>query len=392
MVTERTVAAGTKGVTRVDRPRHLYVHVPFCARRCSYCDFAIAVRRSVPVDDYLRAAERELQLRFAGIEGWELDTLYVGGGTPSRLGAEGIARLIGLIRRFTHLADRAEVTIEANPDDMSPTDLAAWRNAGVNRLSVGVQSFHPGALEWMHRIHTAGQAVQAIGAARAAGFDSLSLDLIFALPEALGRDWEADLERALSLDPDHISLYGLTVEPHTPLGRWHARGEVDEAPEERYEDEFLLAHRMLAAAGFEHYEVSNFARPEKRSRHNSAYWSRADYAGIGPSAHEKRGECRRWNAPAYAEWLRLLSEERDPAEGGGTEFLNEQNRLAETVYLGLRTEGGLGLEEGEIALVQPWIESGWGTISPARRLTLSPLGWLRLDGLAADLTLFRSRS
>ena len=254
-------------------PRHLYVHVPFCARRCTYCDFAIAVRRNVPVDEYLAALDRELQLRWAVGDGWELDTLYFGGGTPSRLGGEGIARAIEGVRKVATLAAGAEVTIEANPEDVSPVAARDRRDAGVNRVSLGVQSFDDATLQWMHRVHDAARAERAIAELREAGITNLSIDLIFALPdEVTTRVWERDLERALTLAPPHVSLYGLTVEPHTPLGKSLAVGGITEAGEDRYERDFLLAHAMMTAAGLEHYEVSNFGRPVLHSRHNSAYW------------------------------------------------------------------------------------------------------------------------
>lgn len=372
--------------------RHAYVHVPFCARRCSYCDFSIAVRRVVPVDEYVAAAARELEVRFpnsATLRSDSLATLYLGGGTPSRLGGEGVARLLDVMRGRLTLATDAEVTVEANPEDVSREAVRAWRAAGVNRLSLGSQSFDESVLRWMHRTHDAAAIGNAVDAARAEGIANVSLDLIFALPERTQRSWENDVARALELEPSHLSLYGLTIEPHTPLGRWHRRGDVTESPEERYEAEFLHAHDALSAAGLEHYEVSNFGRAGMRSRHNSSYWSGVPYLGIGPSAHEFDGQVRRWNVGPYAEWLERLSEGRDPIEN--REELTADNRGAERVYLGLRTIDGLALSAAEVEHVQPWIRSGWGAVDAHNRLVLSPLGWLRLDALAADLTLFGSR-
>lgn len=370
-------------------PRHVYVHVPFCARRCAYCDFSIAVRRVVPVGDYVRGVERELAMRFSAEERWEADTLYLGGGTPSRLGGEGVARLLGVLRRRIALAPDAEVTLETNPEDVTDEALACWRAAGVNRLSLGSQSFDDGVLRWMHRAHDGAGIATAIERARAAGFQNLSLDLIFALPQELRRSWERDVERAVALEPAHLSLYGLTVEHGTPLGRWRERGTATEAPEERYEREFLHAHEALTAAGLEHYEVSNFARPGLRSRHNSAYWTGVPYAALGPSAHEFDGEVRRWNERPYAVWLRRLDAGEDPREG--SERLSADDRTAEQVYLGLRTTAGLPLHDAERSRARPWVEAGWGRITDVGRLVLTPLGWLRLDALAADLTACRSR-
>ena len=347
------------------------------------------MRRDVPVADYVDGVRRELAMRHAG-DDWELDTLYFGGGTPSRLGGEGVARLVGEIRERARLAAGSEVTLEANPEDVTPDALRRWREAGINRLSLGGQSFDERVLRWMPRAHAAAAATRAGARARDAGLAAISFDLIFAVPAALERDWERDLDLAIALAPPHLSLYGLTVEPHTPLGRWQARGEVEEAPEESYEREFLRAHDALAQAGYDHYEVSNFAGSSGPSRHNSAYWRGVAYAGVGPSAHAFDGAERRWNVAPYADWLRRLQRGVDPVEG--RETLTPSNRVAEAVYLGLRTSAGLELADAaERARAQPWIDAGWAIVD-ATRVRLTPLGWLRLDSLAADLTALRSRS
>jgi oxygen-independent coproporphyrinogen-3 oxidase len=370
-------------------PRHVYVHVPFCARRCVYCDFSIAVRRDVPVDEYVAAIERELTIRFDGRDPWPVSTLYFGGGTPSRLGAAGVARLMSTLTRRIDIAPDGEVTLEANPDDVTADAARAWRAAGVNRLSIGAQSFDDSVLSWMHRTHSAKQIGTAVDAARRAGIDDVSLDLIFSLPDNAPRSWRTDLDGALALEPSHVSLYGLTVEPHTPLGRWRERGEVPESPDERYEAEFLTADEVLGDAGFEHYEVSNFARPGRRARHNSAYWKRVPYAGLGPSSHGFDGAERRWNESAYAQWCRRVSADTDPL--AGREQLTAEDESAEQIYLGLRTSDGLQLTADEIPRVSAWTEQGWARLEGGDRVVLTPLGWLRLDALAGALTVDRSR-
>ena len=374
-------------------PRHAYVHVPFCSRRCAYCDFSIAVRRVVPVNEYLDALRTELELRVAGPaarEGWTLDTLYLGGGTPSRLGPDGVAAALDAVLAHATLADGAEVTIEANPEDVTAEAVDRWRRAGVTRLSLGVQSFDDRALRWMHRSHDAAAAVGAVATARAGGLTNLSIDLIYAVPAAVGRDWADDLQRAIDLHPAHLSVYGLTVEPATPLGRWTVRGSVVESPEEQHEEEFLLAHALLESAGFRHYEVSNYAGEGGASRHNSAYWRGVAYAGMGPGAHEFDGTSRRrWNVGPYAEWVRRLRSGTDPVEDA--EELTEANRTAEGVYLSMRSDAGIELSEPELRRTASWVRAGWATVEDGRTLRLTPAGWLRLDALAADLTLFRSR-
>jgi oxygen-independent coproporphyrinogen-3 oxidase len=377
------------GARYFDVPRHVYIHVPFCARRCSYCDFSIAVRRDVPVDEYLAALDAELHTRFGDAPVGEVDTVYFGGGTPSRLGGAGLSRALALVARRFPLAPGAEVTAEANPEDVDEATAGAWRAAGVNRLSLGSQSFDDRALSWMHRTHDAAAIGAAVTAARAAGIGNLSLDLIFALPEALERDFDRDVEQLLALSPDHVSLYGLTVEQGTPLGKWVARGAAIEQPEEGYERDFLAAHRLLTDAGFEHYEVSNYAQAGRRSRHNSSYWSGAPYVGLGPAAHGFDGETRRWNRRGYAAWRDLAISGGDPLEGA--ERLTPANHAAEAVYLGLRSDAGLAITDIDRVAIAPWLQAGWATIGADGRLRCTATGWLRLDSLAAALTHHRSR-
>ena len=368
-------------------PRHVYVHVPFCARRCSYCDFAIAVRRSVPVDDFIDALDRELALR--AIDSPEsLETLYLGGGTPSRLRPEGVRRVLDLVRARYPIARDAEITIEANPEDVTLDDATRWREAGVNRVSLGIQSFNDDVLRWMHRTHDAARAVDAASFLRQAGFGDWSLDLIFALPPEVERSWTEDLRRAIDLGPTHISCYGLTIEPHTPLVRWRERGQVHEADEERYEAEFLETDRVLTGAGYDHYEVSNFARGGRIARHNSSYWRRVPYLGIGPSAHSFDGTTRRWNTREYVAWRERTLAGQDPVEG--VESLDPNAAAIEQAYLGLRTSAGISIDDANAGDFARWRDRGWAdTVDGVGRLT--PAGWLRLDALVADLTDLRSR-
>jgi oxygen-independent coproporphyrinogen-3 oxidase len=328
----------------------------------------------------------------AELEGATLETVYMGGGTPSRLGGLGIRDVLAAVRDRARVASNAEITIEANPDDVNDMAVAHWVAAGVNRVSLGSQSFDQAALNWMHRTHDASQIGRAVASLRRGGIDNISLDLIFALPPHLRRSWESDLVRSLDLEPAHLSLYGLTVEAHTPIARWADRGATVQGSEESYEDEFLAANRTMTAAGFEHYEVSNFARPGKTSRHNSAYWTGAHYLGVGPSAHSFDGTTRRWNVSAYSEWIRRL--DRGATVIGGEESLTDENRAAEEVYLALRTRNGLAITDDEVGRVEPWERAGWAVIDEPlqhRRIRLTPTGWLRLDSLAADLAAQRAR-
>jgi oxygen-independent coproporphyrinogen-3 oxidase len=353
-----------------------------------YCDFSIAVRSRVPTDEFVNAVEREWLNRHRDSE-FELSTLYFGGGTPSKLGGDGLARLLDMVHRHCRLREGAEITMEANPEDVSAPAVHAWRAAGINRLSLGVQSFADGALAWMHRTHDAAAARQAVVTARDEGIENISIDLIFALPAFVERSWPRDLEEALTLGVPHLSVYGLTVEERTPLGRWVARRNVSEAAEEAFEAEFLRAHTTLTSAGFEHYEVSNYGRPGLFSRHNLAYWARKPYGGIGPSAHEFDGGTRRWNVAPYAEWVARSLRDQDTV--AGCEQLGAEQAVAEQMYLNLRTSSGIALFPEERAHVATWVAAGWAALNDDSLLRLTAEGWLRLDSLANALTLLRSR-
>ncbi|HEX6435337.1 MAG TPA: radical SAM family heme chaperone HemW [Gemmatimonadales bacterium] len=360
---------------------HVYIHVPFCARRCSYCDFAIAVRREVPSAAYAAAILREWA-HWQGEPVWyeapDIQTIYFGGGTPSRISADAVARLLDRITSDRRLVPGAEITLEANPDDVTLPLATAWRDAGVNRVSLGVQSFDPGVLRWMHRVHTADDVPRAVEALRCAGIQALSLDLIFGLPANLGRDWENDLGRAFSLHPQHLSLYGLTVEPHTILGHQAGRGELTPVDEEQYASEFLTAHRMLLSHGYDHYEVSSAALPGHRSRHNSAYWRRAPFIGLGPSAHSGYGKERRWNLREWVAYERAVTTGASPV--AGRELLDQDAIRLEELYLGLRTNDGLPAGLLAPGVRERWEQSGWASCAEDR-LQLTPEGWLRLDAL-----------
>jgi oxygen-independent coproporphyrinogen III oxidase len=369
-------------------PSHLYVHVPFCARRCAYCDFAVTALRDPPAAAWLDSVEAELSA-LAEEEGWAtplaLRTLYVGGGTPSLLPAESMAELRERLSRLAVLEAGGEWTVEANPESLSVEKALAWAAAGVNRVSLGAQTFDAGALRWMGRLHGADGPAHAVKALRRAGLGNYSIDLIFGLPSRLGRDWGADLERVLALEPSHVSLYGLTAEPATPLGGWVQSGRERLAGDERYEAEYLLAAERLAAAGFEHYEVSNFARPGHESRHNLAYWSGTAYVGLGPGAHSFLPPRRLWNVRDWAAYRqRVVSGE--PAREGG-EVVEGASASLEGIWLGLRTREGVAwdaLEEAQASRIERWLAQGWAE-RRAGGFRLTARGWLLLDRLALEL-------
>jgi oxygen-independent coproporphyrinogen-3 oxidase len=363
----------------------VYIHVPFCARRCSYCDFAIAVRRDTPSDDFARAVLQEWSLRRdapAATGASELETVYFGGGTPSRLAPAALGRILAGLEAVYPVAPGAEITLEANPDDVTPARAAAWRALGINRVSLGVQSFSPVVLDWMHRTHTADQALGAVDILRAAGFGNLSLDLIYGVPAGLGRDWDADLGQALGLAPEHLSLYALTVEAGTPLGKWTARREALPLADDLVAGEYLRAHDRLEAAGFHHYEVSNAARPGHRAVHNSGYWEGQPFLGLGPSAASGAGRWRAWNVREWEAWRRRL--DSGQAVVDGEEWLTDTQAAIEHQYLNLRTDAGLPVAAVPPETARTWVEAGWVTVGGGR-VRLTPEGWLRLDALVAGL-------
>lgn len=364
---------------------HVYIHVPFCARRCTYCDFAIAVRREVPSAAFADAVLAEWR-RWQDDPAWahspgQLSTVYFGGGTPSRLAPSTIERMLAGLDALRPISPGAEITLEANPEDVTAPAARAWAAAGVNRVSLGAQSFDPGVLAWMHRTHSAEDIFRAVTVVRDAGIPELSLDLIFGLPDSLARDWQADLDRALALEPEHLSLYGLTVEAHTPLARQVVRGETSPADEDRYAAEFLAAHAALVTRGYEHYEVSNAARPGHRARHNSAYWRRALFIGLGPSAHSGFAAERRWNIREWSAWDAAVRAGR-PTEAG-RETLDPLAIRLESLYLGLRTTEGVPETDVDPATVARWEREGWAT-REGGRIRLTAEGWLRMDALVRD--------
>ena len=367
---------------------HLYVHVPFCLRRCSYCDFAVQAVSHAPVHDWLTAITSELDLVRAEqqwTEAPQLNTLYVGGGTPSLIGGAGMIGLRDALASRLTLSDDCEWTSEANPETFTDDVAREWQRAGVNRISLGAQTFDENVLRWMGRMHGADGPARAVAAARNAGIDNYSIDLIFALPSRFNRDWQSDIERVLELNPTHVSLYGLTAEIGTPLGRWVAEGREVLANEDEYAEQYLLASRLLTQAGFVHYEVSNFAKPGMESRHNQAYWNGVAYIGLGPGAHSFVPPQRRWNVRDWNRYREMVANDELPIEG--RETIDEATGGLEHAWLGLRTRDGVPvqrLNQRQSTLAEKWIRHGWGETDQST-FRLTPEGWLLLDRLSVEM-------
>ncbi len=371
----------------------LYIHVPFCSVRCPFCNFAVTTARE-DVDRWLEAVERELGLRAPD---WPqaFDTVYFGGGTPSLLPARTIERLLSEVRGLLALTGDAEVTIEVNPGDLAESDLARLRAAGVNRLSLGVQSLDDGDLRFLGRPHDAVTARETFAAARRAGFANISVDLIYGLPLRARGDWARQIDETGRLGPEHISAYTLTWEPGTPLTRRRDAGEFPEPTEAETRELFLFTRDRLARAGYEQYEVSSFARAERfRSRHNSKYWDENAYLGIGPAAHSWRDGRRWWNAPGVRDYARRVLEGGSPV--AGEEALSSDQRRLERLFLGLRTTGGVDLDAfrrdfdtdlvtERYELIAGLVRDGEATVTGAR-LTLTPTGLAIADAIAVALS------
>lgn len=316
----------------------IYFHIPFCKRICAYCDFYKSVSLT-QLDPTLEAMHRELDARRAYLGRETIRTRYFGGGTPSLCTPKQIGALINHAAELYDCSVVEETTLEANPDDLTPSYLDAIRRTGIDRLSIGIQSFDDSCLKLMNRRHTATQAIEAVRMAQQTGFDNITIDLIFGVPGYGGDSLRHSLDQTLKLDIQHISAYHLTVEPNTAFGRRAARGDFAPVDEAVSEQEFLAVHHTLTEAGFDHYEVSNYALPGFRAQHNASYWHGAQYLGIGPAAHSYDGRERHWNPSSVADYLAGTVAE--------CETLTEQDCFNEYLLTRLRTAEGIDLGEIE---------------------------------------------
>jgi oxygen-independent coproporphyrinogen-3 oxidase len=374
------------------RPLSIYVHVPFCSTRCGYCDFNTytaaelgpGASRASYVDTAI--AELDLAARVLGPDPPEVSTVFVGGGTPTLLPPIDLARLLTAVDERFGVTGDAEVTTESNPESVSAADLAGLRAAGFTRISFGMQSAVPHVLATLDRVHSPGRADQAVADARAAGFDQVSLDLIYGTPGESGRDWETSLDAALAAAPDHVSAYALIVEPGTRLAARVRRGELPTPDEDDLADKYLAAEARLTAAGYAAYEVSNWAaRPAARCRHNLAYWRGDHWWGVGPGAHSHVGGVRWWNVKHPRAYADRLTSDRSPAYA--REVLTAEERRTERVLLELRLAEGLPMEvlSGTESRRVPDLLARGLAADTGERLILSLRGRLLADGVVRDL-------
>lgn len=370
----------------------IYIHIPFCKQKCSYCNFHFSTSLNFK-DEMLDAMKKEIFLRKDELQNKNLQSLYFGGGTPSVLSADEIKSLIDEVLKHFNFNNDIEITLEANPDDLNPKFLKGLSSSSVNRLSIGTQSFFDEDLKLMNRAHNASEAEGSIKRAQDFGFENLSIDLIYGSPTSNLEIWKENLNKTIALEIPHISSYALTVEPKTALENWVSKGKVANPKEEEQNREFYYMIDFLKDHGFNHYEVSNFAKEGFYSRHNSAYWKYQEYLGIGPSAHSYNGnDVRSWNVANNQQYIKKLNSNILAKE---TEILSQQDQFNEMIMIGLRTIWGVDLESlnqkfSENILdkfnkeIQPKIEDGILKIE-GNHLKIPEKHWFMADGIASDL-------
>jgi len=341
----------------LNEPIAVYVHIPFCLSKCNYCDFNTYEGIESLMPSFVDALSSEIDLWGTRLNRPDVSTVFFGGGTPSYLPAESITLLSERLREGMNIAPGAEITLEANPDDVNAEKAHAWLEAGFNRISIGVQSFDDQILHALSRRHDSDQARLAVTTARSAGFENISIDLMFGLPNQSLTVWEDSLKRAIELETDHLSLYGLQIEPGTPLQRDVKRGVVPTPDDDLAADMYEMAMDYLCEAGYEHYEISNWAKPGFRSRHNLAYWLNQPYLGVGPGAHSSMMDRRFANMKSPRRYISAIAsasvsdEEVDaPVEQGEiavdfVEVTSLEMAMSETMMLGMRLSEGMAKSE-----------------------------------------------
>jgi oxygen-independent coproporphyrinogen-3 oxidase len=369
----------------------IYLHIPFCKQACTYCNFHFTTSLHHK-GELVNAIIRELEMEKNYLEEEPLHTIYFGGGTPSLMSGSEVQRIMNSIHREFTVSSDVECTLEANPDDINPELLKSWKDAGINRLSIGVQTFFDDELRWMNRAHNAYQSLQCIELSQQHGFTKLSIDLIYGSPLLLHDRWNKNVSQAVSLGVPHLSCYALTVEEKTPLFKnihLHTTPDVDS---DHQASQFLMLMQWMREYGYEHYEVSNFAKPGFRSRHNSSYWKGEKYLGLGPSAHSYNGKERRWNISNNQQYIRSV---RNGYTDRESEVLTPVQELNEYIMISLRTLEGLNLQN---------LERKWGkdkrnmaekvlqnyqsrglVISKNENAILTDEGILMADGIAGSL-------
>ena len=354
----------------------IYIHIPFCKQACHYCDFHFSTSQKNR-GAIVEALGQEIELQKSYLDNATIETIYFGGGTPSVLDAGEIDFLLDTIAKHHQVSPNAEITLEANPDDLNQDKVAQLKETEINRFSIGVQSFFDEDLVWMNRAHRSAEAETSIKRVQDAGFENITADLIYGYPLLSADKWERNLNTLFSLNITHLSAYSMTVEPRTALASQIKKKQSPPVNDAQSAEQFVYLMQRMQEQGFEHYEISNFGKPGKHSQHNSNYWKGIPYVGIGPSAHSYNGDTRQWNVANNALYLKSLSENQIPAE---LEILTTENRLNEYIMTAIRTMWGLNLEKLET------IEKGTSTILKKEAQAFINNGWLRQQEQTLMLT------
>jgi oxygen-independent coproporphyrinogen-3 oxidase len=369
----------------------IYIHIPFCKQACHYCDFHFSTSLKYK-KELLQCIHQEIKLQKLYLENQVVETIYFGGGTPSLLSASEISKIIDIIYQNFEVSKNPEITLEANPDDLGIEKLKELKNTTVNRLSIGVQSFFDEDLKWMNRAHEANEAETAIKRAQDYGLDNITIDLIYGYPLLSDQKWKHNIQKTLDLDIPHVSSYSLTVEPKTALASFINNGKQKPLDEAQSAAQFQFLMEELTQKGFEHYEISNFAKPNQYAKHNTNYWRGINYLGIGPSAHSFNGQSRQWNVANNAKYIHELELKKVPDT---LEILTLENKFNEYVMTSLRTQWGVDLakialdfgsdyKKHLLAFADEHIATNLLAFAD-EKLTLTTKGKLFADRIAADL-------
>lgn len=372
----------------------IYIHIPFCKQQCSYCDFHFSTTFTEYRTKMIEAIVQEISMRKAYLNNQEIESIYFGGGTPSLLREDELQLIIQTIVSLFQVSQGAEITLESNPDDISEASLKSWKEAGINRLSIGIQSFKASDLNWMNRAHNVEEAENCVSLAMSFGFENLTVDLIYGLPDLTNAEWEQHILKTISMGVTHISAYCLTVEEKTALNTLVKKGTIVPASEETQSEQFEILVKTLAKHGFEQYEVSNFCKPNHEALHNSNYWKSKHYLGVGPSAHSFNGFSRSWNVRNNQAYMNAVAQGNSFSE---TEILSPEDQLNEILLTGLRTKFGVSISRMN-AIIQ--LDSDfWNQVFEFKKLglliqkddllQLTEKGFLQADRIASDLFILK---
>ncbi|MBK6265857.1 radical SAM family heme chaperone HemW [Marivirga sp. S37H4] len=371
----------------------IYIHIPFCKQACFYCDFHFSTNMALK-DEMVNAICHEIKLQKDYLKKERIHSVYFGGGTPSLLNELQLQKILNTLNQYLEVSSSAEITLEANPDDITPEQLKMLFQNGINRLSVGVQSFNAEILKWMNRAHNAKHAFRCLEWINESEFKNFSVDLIYGIPISTHVQWRDDLKTLLSFLPPHISSYCLTIEPATVFGNWQKKGKLSEASEEYAAEQFIELVEALQSSGYEHYEISNFAQSSFVSQHNSSYWQQKPYLGLGPSAHSYNGQSRQFNLTNNTKYIKAIQQDILPFE---KEQLSRNDQINEYLMTSLRTSDGCNLSflsekygyelmNEQNKIISQWLNNDL-CILENHRICLTRKGKLLADKLASDLFL-----